>query len=97
MAGYIVVNYKITNPEAYEDYVPAVMPTLQAHGAEVLVADSESEVLEGNPASITVILKFDSRDAAKAWYESPEYREVINLRTDNSEGMAVLVDEFVMP
>ena len=97
MAGYIVVNYQITNPKGYEPYVPAVMPTLEAHGAEVLVADSESEVLEGNPASITVILKFESKDAARAWYESPEYREVINLRTDNSDGTAVLVDEFVMP
>ena len=28
MPGYIIINYKITNPEGYEAYVSAVMPTL---------------------------------------------------------------------
>ena len=97
MAGYIIVSYRITNPAGYEAYVPAVMPTLEAYGAEVLVADSESEILEGSPESITVVLKFASKEAARAWYESPEYQEVIHLRTDNCESHAVLVDEFVMP
>ena len=97
MPGYIIVNYKITNPEGYEAYVPAVMPTLEAHGAELLVVDSESEALEGTPESITVILKFDSKEAARAWYESPEYQKAIGLRTDNSEGTAILADGFVMP
>ncbi len=97
MAGYLVANYKITDPKGYEGYGPAAMPTLEAHGAEILVADYESEPLEGAPASITVVLKFTSKEAATAWYESPEYEKVINLRTDNSEGMAVIADGFVMP
>ncbi len=97
MAGYIVVNYKITNPEGYEAYAPAALPTLEAHGAEILVADYESEPLEGSPASITVVVKFESKEAARAWYESPEYQKVIHLRTDNSDGMAVVADGFVMP
>lgn len=35
--------------------------------------------------------------AAKNWYESDAYREVKHLRTDNSTGITVLCDEFVMP
>ena len=40
MAAYLIANYRITNPEAYRAYPPAVLPTLATHGAEVLAADS---------------------------------------------------------
>jgi uncharacterized protein (DUF1330 family) len=97
VAAYLVANYRITNPEAYAAYPPAVIPTLLAHGAEVLVADYASEVLEGQPSSVTIVLKFPSKEAARAWYDSPEYREIVGLRTDNSEGFVLLTDAFVMP
>ena len=97
MSGYIVVNYKVTNPEGYEAYVQSVMPTLEGHGAELVVVDADSEPLEGSPESVTVILKFDSKEAARKWYESTEYQKIVSLRTNNSEGMAILVDGCVMP
>lgn len=97
MAGYLIANYRITNPEAYAAYPPAVIPTLLAHRAEVLVADYESEAVEGEPGSVTIVLKFPSKAAARAWYDSPEYRDIVGLRTDNSEGFVVFANEFVMP
>ena len=48
-------------------YVPGVLPTLEAHGAEILVAEYESEPREGNPGSVTVVIKFDFKGAIKAW------------------------------
>ena len=97
MAGYLIANYRITDAEAYKAYPPAVIPTLMAHGAEVLVADYESEVVEGKPASVTIVLKFPSMEAARTWYDSPEYRQIVGLRTENSEGFVVFADGFVMP
>ena len=97
MAAYFVVSYKITNPEGYEPYVPAVIPTLQAHGCDILVADYESEVFEGEPLPVTIVLKFASREAARTWYNSPEYQAIKHHRTDNSVGTCVLVDEWVAP
>ena len=94
MAAYLVANFEITNPEGYRAYVPGVLPTLEAHGAEILVAEYESEPLEGNPGSATVVLKFESKEALNAWYNSPEYQKVIHLRTDNSEGMVVSAGDF---
>ena len=58
--------------------------------------DAASEPLEGAPESITVVLKFALKEAARNWYESPEYQKVINLRTDNSESTVILADGFVM-
>ena len=84
----------LTNIEGYKAYPPAVLPTLEAHGAEILVADYESKTLEGNPGSVTIVIKFQSKDAVNAWYYSPEHQEIVGLRTDNSEGTAVAADEF---
>ena len=52
MAAYLIANYRITNPEAYSAYPPAVMRTLMSHSAEVLVADYQSEPVEGEPAPV---------------------------------------------
>ena len=97
MAGYLIANYDITNPEAYPAYVEAVVPTLMAVGAEVLAADYDSEVLEGEPAKVSVVLKFASKDAAREWYNSKAYQDIVHLRTMNTVGSVVLVDGFVPP
>lgn len=94
MAAYLVANYEISNPTKYKDYVPAVFPTLERYSAEVLVAEYQSKTLEGNPGSVTIVIKFDSQKSLDDWYNSPEYQKVIHLRTDNSSGIAVSAGEF---
>ncbi|QGN53524.1 DUF1330 domain-containing protein [Novosphingobium sp. Gsoil 351] len=94
MPAFVVACFDITDPAGYEAYRPAVLPTLQAHGCEVLAADYASQTIEGQPGHVTVILKFASKAAATAWYESPEYQAIKSLRTDNSQGTVVLVDAW---
>lgn len=94
MAAYLVGNLELTNPSGYKSYVAAVLPTLEKHGGEVLVADYESESLEGESGSVTVVIRFASREALNGWYQSPEYRAIIHLRTNNSEGVVVAASEF---
>jgi uncharacterized protein (DUF1330 family) len=97
MSAYLVYSYTVTNPEEYQAYPPAAMPTLAGHDVEVLVADYESEAKEGSPAPVTVILRFESKDAALAWYESSEYQAILHHRTDNTDGFVALCEGFVMP
>ncbi len=92
MAGYFVANYTITNPAEYKRYLAAVGPVLEAHGAENIVIDRNSELLEGSAGQVTVVLRFASKAAVKAWYESPEYQAIRHLRTDNTEGVAVIAE-----
>jgi uncharacterized protein (DUF1330 family) len=93
----MVFNYTITNRKGYEAYPPAAMPTLGSSGAEVLVADYASEAAEGSAGHATVVLRFESKDAAKTWYESDAYQAIKHHRTDNADGVVVLCDGFVMP
>ena len=97
MSAYFIASYRITDPTGYESYVPAVMPTLLAADCEVLAADYASHIIEGAPGEVTVILKFASKEAGLAWYNSPEYQAIKHHRIDNSEGTAVLVDQWSPP
>ena len=90
MAGYFVANYTITNQAEYKEYIAAVGPILEAHGAENIVIDRDSELLEGSAGQVTVVLRFATKSAAEAWYESPEYQGIRHLRTDNTEGIGVI-------
>jgi len=92
MAGYFVANYTITNQAEYKEYLAAVGPSLKAHSAENIVVDRDCEPLEGSPGQVAVVLRFPTKAAAKAWYESPEYRAIRHLRTDNTEGVAVIAE-----
>lgn len=90
MSAYMVFNYQINDRDAYNPYLEEVPITLEAHGAEILAADFESEGIEGDARHVTIVLRFASQDAAKQWYHSPEYQKIIGLRLNNCEGMASL-------
>ncbi len=89
-AGYFVFNYRVSNNENYQKYLTDVPKTLEAYGAEVVVADFSSSAIEGDPGDVTVVLKFPTVDAAQRWYASPQYQAIINLRLDSSAGLAAL-------
>ena len=97
MSAYFIASYRITDPAGYESYVPAVIPTLVAAGCEILVADYATQAIEGEPSDVTVVLKFTSKEAATAWYDSPEYQAIKHHRTDHCAGTAVLVDQWTPP
>jgi uncharacterized protein (DUF1330 family) len=92
MAGYFVANYRITDQAGYKEYLAAVGPSLTAHGAERVVVDRACELLEGSAGHVTVVLRFPTKAAAKAWYDSPEYQAIVQLRTDSSEGIGVIAE-----
>ena len=97
MPAFLIVNYKVENPELYGEYQGGAGPALRI-GAEcdVLVVDPESEQLEGEGAGKqTVVLKFESMEKAKEIYNSGEYQAVIGKRHDaTSKHFAVLVNGF---
>jgi uncharacterized protein (DUF1330 family) len=92
MAGYFVANYTITNQAEYKGYLAAVGPILRAHGAESIVVDRDCEPLEGSAGQVTIVLRFATKAAATAWYQSPEYQAISHLRTDNTEGIGVIAE-----
>ena len=98
MPAYFVLHNRVTDDEGLQAYLPKAVESLMAHGAEILVVADDSTVVEGSTdLPRTIVIKFESREQAMAWYDSPEYREALPLRLAATEGYGVLVDGFEMP
>jgi uncharacterized protein (DUF1330 family) len=93
MSGYIIANVQVTNPTQYEEYKKWSTAAMQATGAEVCVRGGKLEVLEGDwsPERI-VILKFPTFEAAKAFYEVPEYLKAREARAGAAIMRMVVVE-----
>jgi uncharacterized protein (DUF1330 family) len=91
MSAYIVVDANVHDSEAFKAYAEKVGATLKAHGGKP-IANNSPDSLEGDwcPARM-VILEFADEDAAKGWYNSPEYQEIIPLRQVAATDSLVLV------
>lgn len=95
MPAYLIVNYKIENPALYGEYAKGAGPAMKIGSACQLVAmDPATEQLEGERAGHqTIILRFESKEKARALYESADYQAVIGKRLEaTSSHFAVLVE-----
>jgi uncharacterized protein (DUF1330 family) len=91
MAAYFIAQYVVNDPALYGEYAQSAMPSIAKHGGELLVFDAASQTIEGEPPGPqTVILKFESEDKLRAWYDSPEYQEIVGKRLEATNGHAVI-------
>lgn len=91
MAAYFIAQYIVNDPAGYAEYQQGAGPTLAASGGELVAFDVAAETVEGNPPGPqTVIIKFESTEAARAWYESDAYQAVVGKRLAATEGFAVI-------
>lgn len=98
MSAYVIVSYDVTDPESFGPYVPAVGPLIAKHGGEVLVVDAAAETREGEERGVNIVLRFPDMDAARAWYDDPEYAPVRQIRLDNTANNSLtIVHGFVPP
>ena len=93
MSGYIIAHVQVTDPVQYEEYKKWSTAAMQAYNAEVCVRGGQVAVLEGDwsPERI-VILKFPSFDAAKAFYDTPEYLKAREARAGAAIMRMVVVE-----
>ncbi|MEI9979618.1 MAG: DUF1330 domain-containing protein [Edaphobacter sp.] len=93
MSAYLVfIREKTIDAAELEIYWSKVRPTFAGHEVRVLASYGYHEDLEGSPTEGTVIAEFPSTEAAKAWYESPAYREVREHRFKGAIYRGLLVE-----
>lgn len=93
MAAYVIVDSNVTDPEHMKAYGAKVGATLKASGGKPIVAGSAIEVIEGdwNPSRI-IVLEFADMNAARAWYNSPEYQEILPIRLEAGDDKVIFVE-----
>lgn len=92
MAAYFVVELDVHDPTGFEEYRKRVPATIERFGGRYLVRGGAVDPLEGDwlPKRV-VVLEFPSREVARCWYDSEDYRELKALRFRTSRARVILV------
>lgn len=90
--AYIIVSEAIHDAEGMKAYGEAAAPTIAEHDVSVLAVDRQVEALEGEwHGDQTVLLEFESVEAARRWYESEGYRAARKLRQAAADSDVVII------
>lgn len=93
MSAYVVVEIEVQDAAPYERYKQAAPASISAYGGRYLARGGRTEVLEGEwTPNRLVILEFESVERAKAWLDSPEYREARALRQASARTNMVVIE-----
>ncbi len=94
MSAYVIVDTKISNPEAYEEYKALARPIAEKYGAVYRARGGEMDVLENELWSPTriVMLEFPDMQSAREFLNSEEYAPVKAIRNANAECTTIIID-----
>ena len=93
MAAYLIADVaNIKDEETYAAYRSRVSLGLRAAGGQYLVRGGPVEVLEGDwsPGRV-VVVRFNSVEEARRWWDSPEYAEPKRMRQSSTATNMILV------
>jgi uncharacterized protein (DUF1330 family) len=92
MPAYVLLELKFDDRSWLGGYVPPVEALIKKHGGRYIGRAFEYEQLEGDRRpDVIVILEFPSMDAARAWYNDPEYEPYLKMRLARAKGDIFLV------
>src|SRR5262245_55615361 len=89
--GVAVMRQVTMGPDIVE-YLNRIDATLAPFGGHFIVHVGEVEVKEGAWARHLIVIEFPDGDRLRRWYQSPAYREILHLRTDNSASDVIFVE-----
>src|SRR5439155_27239691 len=98
MPAYMFIKTKVFDRQQYMKYVQAAQALGDKHGRKFLVMSQPVEVLEGSasafgldesshdwPNEYLLVSEWPSTDAARAFWNSTQYREIRELRAGAGE------------
>jgi uncharacterized protein (DUF1330 family) len=90
--AYIVGRVSVHDPEAYMAYAAKASEAIKQYGGTFLARGGRFELVEGEGRTRNVVIEFESFDAARAYFFSPQYMEARRLRWPVSVGEFVIVE-----
>jgi len=93
LAAFLIVEIDVRDPEVYARYREAVSKNLAAAGGTYLIRGGAVEVLEGDwHPNRMVVVRFDSADEARRWWNGPGYAELKAMRQRSAKTNMILVE-----
>jgi uncharacterized protein (DUF1330 family) len=93
MKAYVIAFVRACefNAEIVE-YLQRIDATIDPFGGRFVVHGGGAENIEGGGVMDVIVIEFPSREQLRAWWDSPEYQQIMPLRTKNMDADVVFVD-----
>ena len=92
MSAYWITRCHVKDPNVYDKYLNLAGPAIKKYGGKFLVRGGNQVEKEGNGFERTVLVEFESLEAAKQCYESSDYSAALTFSTQSSDRLVVLVE-----
>ncbi|GGT44208.1 DUF1330 domain-containing protein [Nonomuraea spiralis] len=93
MTAYVIAHLQEAAPHPeIAEYMERLPATFQPYGGRYLVHATRHEVKEGAWPGHVVMIGFPGITEARAWWDSPAYRQIAPLRSRHIEGDIIMVD-----
>ncbi|WP_433216323.1 DUF1330 domain-containing protein [Microtetraspora malaysiensis] len=93
MTAYVIAHLQDSAPHPeIAEYMERLPGTFNPYGGHYLVHATQHEVKEGRWPGSVVMLGFPDIAQARAWWDSPAYREIEPLRSRHIDGDIILIE-----
>ena len=94
MPAYVIADVSVSDPEQYKSYMALSPRAVTEAGGRFLVRGGRNEALEGDwtPGRL-VMIEFPTYEQARAFYDSPLYREARAKRAGATHHFNMVVVE----
>lgn len=94
MSAYLIVDTKISNPDAYEDYKAQAAPIAATYGGVYRARGGTLDIIDSDLWTPTrvVIIEFPDMASARAFIDAPEYQPIKAIRHANAECTLFLLE-----
>jgi uncharacterized protein (DUF1330 family) len=90
---YAIALNEVTNQDGYtKEYLPKGRAAILAHGGVYMAAGSGTMITGNLPKDRIVVLKFESLDAVKNWFNSTDYQDAQKIGQNYAHYNIIAVD-----
>ena len=94
MSAFIIVDTKINNPAAYEEYKRLAKPIAEKHGGNYRVRGGALDIVDSDLWTPTrvVVIEFPDMKSARAFVDDEDYAPVKKIRHNNAQCTLFIVE-----
>ncbi|MEV4620101.1 DUF1330 domain-containing protein [Asanoa sp. NPDC049573] len=93
MAAYAIAHFHSVEPcPDIVEYLRRIDATLEPFGGRFLVHGGNVETIEGKWGAGVIVIEFPDRERIRNWYDSPEYQQILGLRTAHMVADVITAD-----
>jgi len=90
--GYLVANIRVKDAEKFQTFSGMAAPAIKKYGGKVPARGPAADRHEGQLTGTVMMIEFDSKEAAEAFYFSAEYQAAKAVREACSETDLMIIE-----